>query len=169
MKKFLNTVMPVIVAWMVGGGLGFMIAKTYLKTEYVSIYPGNQPLNWGQVTAEHVDTINHKRYFFISYTTTSKNGNNTVNGWRSFSSFGFPSLLQTDSVIYDGMEYERSCLQPPIITSIFEFKDSADFFNFTKDHKGNAHFGEKKKLCSDSQLNIQAAGARSEMNLHPIK
>lgn len=34
------------ICWVVGGFLGFMIAKTYLRTEYITIYPSKTVMYW---------------------------------------------------------------------------------------------------------------------------
>ena len=88
-----------------------------------------------------------ERYFYITYHTTSVDGDHTEIGDIRFSHSGFPSLQHIDSMVYDGLAKRRECYQPVIITYLFEFKSKEDFDCFIKNDTGTIHFGQPKSDC----------------------
>jgi hypothetical protein len=95
------------------------------------------------VIIQKKDTVKSQRFFLISYQYALKEFTGTFNGDVWFSSDNFPSKKEIDSLVYDGLPNKKSCYQPILISSIFEFKNEDDFLRFDNNYVGNRSSNRK--------------------------
>jgi len=72
------------------------------------------------------------RYFLVSYSTMRKDSPNPILGYTwLYTGGGFFRKEDIDASVYKSLEMKRECYQGIVITSIFEFKDKADYEAFS--------------------------------------
>src|ERR1700753_3591415 len=74
------------------------------------------------------------RYFFISYEVQEKEKDNTHNvhgNWWGFRRGAFFNFKDVSDYVFACLPMKRECYQNVIITDWTEFKDKADYDNFT--------------------------------------
>lgn len=99
----------------------------------------------GHIVATTKDTVakSTQRYFLITYQYALKEFEGIYVGDVWFSADDFPSKNKIDRIIYNGLPRKRSCYQPIIISSIFEFRNEDDFLKFGHGYTGNRSRGRK--------------------------
>lgn len=80
------------------------------------------------------DSSINQRYFLVAFRFGPKDGPEESEGGYGSMSFGYhqyPSRYIIDSLILDGLPLKKSRYQPPVIMSMYEFINKADFDNFS--------------------------------------
>jgi hypothetical protein len=92
--------------------------------------------------------INENRYFLISYSYAFKEFDGFYQGDVWFEADNLPSKNEIDSLVFSGLPLKRSCYQPILINSIYEFKNKEDYFRFTSVYKSQLSTNKKKLECN---------------------
>jgi len=95
------------------------------------------------------DPLPTKRYFLISYKFRLKYSDpigGDGNTW--FSADAFPNKANIDSIVFAGLDHEKSCYQPILVNSIYEFKNEEDFNSYVFNYPGSKKTpANLKKIC----------------------
>jgi hypothetical protein len=101
------------------------------------------------IGCNYTKTVTPERYFYVYYQVNDLDGTRNTSGDIWFPCDGFPTKLQIDSIVADGLSKSPECYQPILISYFFEFKSKEDFDAFGKNYKGNLTPHHAKRPCCD--------------------